>query len=708
MNAKLLAPLLRFALCVFAASAQAQPAKTPEVRPVKAGEFLVDPPTLINLGFEWVISGDDNHNAKVEVSYRKKGTTEWKSALPMMRIYHEHTYWGSAKRDDHIINVVQPNMFAGSILDLESGTAYEARFILSDPDGVSGEATHIVTVSTRKEPKPATGGHVYHVYPYGWNGPRETNSYIGLNCAYNYHCLGGDESFADRPRVVAGDIILVHAGIYQSFQDIYGRQSSTRPVEGTYYLFGQGTAEKPIVIKAAGDGPVVFDGRGNFTLFNVANSKYNYFEGITFRNTEIAIQAGVQFFTGAIGLTVKHCRFENINQGINDSNSASRDFYIADNYFIGRNDPNHLQGWNGAFWDQFNFIDGQTFPVPLKSYTAVRVYGQGHVMAYNYVANFHDGIDVETYGNPDGTDAVKGPFYPPHDFLDRRTVSIDYLNNYMTNMHDNSFEIDGSMHNIRVMRNIMINSASHPFCNQPSIGGPVYWVRNIAYNAPFGSVRMSSGAPGVWFINNTIFSEFNAPTSANLHMFNNLILGENAITGNDFKEENHPPIFQVNTYTSYDEIDYNGYRPNPGAVAAFVWNAPAPGMMQDYRELTGSIDGTGPATDPIPNTLAKHQYTTLADYSAGTHNDQHSVLVDYADFMNVKQLDARDIKTVQKLYDAKDMDFRLKPGSAPVDKGKVIPNVTDGYTGSAPDLGALEVGIPVPHYGPRPETPETE
>jgi hypothetical protein len=54
------------------------------------------------------------------------------------------------------------------------------------------------------------------------------------------------------------------------------------------------------------------------------------------------------------------------------------------------------------------------------------------------------------------------------------------------------------------------------------------------------------------------------------------------------------------------------------------------------------------------------------------------------------------------------MDFRLKPGSAPVDKGKIIPNVTDGYTGSAPDLGALEVGMPVPRYGPRPDTPETE
>jgi hypothetical protein len=32
----------------------------------------------------------------------------------------------------------------------------------------------------------------------------------------------------------------------------------------------------------------------------------------------------------------------------------------------------------------------------------------------------------------------------------------------------------------------------------------------------------------------------------------------------------------------------------------------------------------------------------------------------------------------------------------------VIPNVNDGFAGSAPDLGALEVGQPLPIYGPRP------
>ena len=47
------------------------------------------------------------------------------------------------------------------------------------------------------------------------------------------------------------------------------------------------------------------------------------------------------------------------------------------------------------------------------------------------------------------------------------------------------------------------------------------------------------------------------------------------------------------------------------------------------------------------------------------------------------------------------IDLTLRPGSAAIDAGTVIPNVTDGFTGAAPDLGAYEFGKPIPHYGPR-------
>ena len=55
-----------------------------------------------------------------------------------------------------MFNLKTPNMFAGSILDLEEDTAYDVRLTLSDPDG--GAAVRTATVKTRAEPKPASGG----------------------------------------------------------------------------------------------------------------------------------------------------------------------------------------------------------------------------------------------------------------------------------------------------------------------------------------------------------------------------------------------------------------------------------------------------------------------------------------------------------------------------------------------------------------------
>jgi hypothetical protein len=322
----------------------------------------------------------------------------------------------------------------------------------------------------------------------------------------------------------------------------------------------------------------------------------------------------------------------------------------------------------------------------------VRLYGSGHVVAYNYVANFHDGIDVETYGDPDGNTpdptAANGPYYPARRNWRLRPVAIDFYNNYMTNFHDNAFEADGSMHNVRIMRNMMLNSASHPMCNQPDLGGPIYWIRNIMYNAPGGSTRLTSGSAGAVFLNNTILTETAAGSSANVHWMNNLMLGQNSA----------PAIFSVQTYTSYSSSDYNGFRPNPGAEISFQWNSPQAGMLQDYRDLLAS---TGSDQSPANTVLAVRRFQTLAEYSAATGQDAHSLTLDYDIFEHVPRLDAGDLASIQKLYDAKDLDFRLRPGSAAIDRGAVIANVTDGFNGAAPDLGALEAGQPLPHYGPR-------
>ena len=125
---------------------------------------------------------------------------------------------------------------------------------------------------TRPEPKPATGGKVYHVYPVGYTGTRTEPAFTGLMCAYNYYCGAGDTAPGGRPRVKPGDVILMHGGTYAYRYETYANQTTinaTTTFEGTYYLTADGTPERPIVIKAAGDGEVIIDGRDNFNLFNV-------------------------------------------------------------------------------------------------------------------------------------------------------------------------------------------------------------------------------------------------------------------------------------------------------------------------------------------------------------------------------------------------------------------------------------------------------
>ena len=190
-----LALTLLGSLCSYPTHAQDADSITP-------GEFLVNNPTLINLGFEWHVAGDSNRNAAVTVSFRKAGDGDWQEAMPMLRLHGEVTF------QENIWNMVAPNMFAGSILDLEEGTVYEARFEMSDPDGVNGTADQTVTVSTRTEPMPAAGG-------------------------------AGDTAPGGRPRVKPGDIILMHAGTYAYYYEFYAnntRYNATTTFEGTHYL----------------------------------------------------------------------------------------------------------------------------------------------------------------------------------------------------------------------------------------------------------------------------------------------------------------------------------------------------------------------------------------------------------------------------------------------------------------------------------------
>jgi hypothetical protein len=616
----------------------------------RPGRFHVEHPTLLNLGFEWLIEGDANRNATVEVRFRKTGTAEWRPALPLLRIGGERVY-----RLRESMTYTVPEGFAGSILNLEPATSYECEFTMKDPDGVTGQTEQRVTVATRGEPKSYSGGRILHVYPADHEGPKQEPSFIGIKAAY-YGEGRGDWTAVRMTKAQPGDTILVHAGLYRPERLNYVDPLSA-PFTGSWSLSLKGTAEKPITIKGAGDGEAIFDGAGNHKLFDVMATEHHIFEGLTFRNTEVAIFAGEKEVLGAVALTVRNCRFEDIGVAVWTENAGSRDFYIADNLFLGREDQMRLIGWNQAGMRTAGIYPSHQ----LRSFFAVKVYGPGHVIAHNAIAYFHDAICISTYGPPDADP-------------ERRASSIDIYNNDIHLTNDDFIESDGGAHNIRVFQNRGVNAAHNGFSAQPMFGGPVYFFRNLLYQVPAGGAFKFSAKPaGILVYHNTLIGEQTArETYSNVHWRNNLFLGRDT--------PNRGIMTWANATPNYSS-DYNGYRPNRNARDQYSWLAPAPGSVA-YE----------------PKDADWRSYGTLADFQKATGQEAHGIEVDFDVF---ESMQAPDPARRYHVYHSMDLNFRLKAGGKAVDAGVLLPTINGNFTGKAPDLGALEAGQPEPHYGPR-------
>ena len=156
----------------------------------------------------------------------------------------------------------------------------------------------------------------------------------------------------------------------------------------------------------------------------------------------------------------------------------------------------------------------------------------------------------------------------------------------MTNFHDNPIETDGGMHNIRVMRNLMLNSASHAFCNQPSIGGPTYWIRNIAYHLPGGSRRLTGGSAGVLFYNNTILSETAARRRLE-HALAQQPVPRRELGAGDLRRQHASRTTPRRTTTASVRI--------PVRAVSFAWNSPPPTRAADYTRADDAAAQGGAA-----------------------------------------------------------------------------------------------------------------
>ena len=216
----------------------------------KPGEFITEPATLISLGFEWRIEGDDNRNARVDGVLPQEGRAgvEGGAAAAAHRQRAHQRERAAVRRR----RTGSPE--ASSISSRPRTTSADSCCRIRTASMASRNRS--CTVRTRAEPKPAAGRQgLSRLSSRTITGERQEPAFTGLLAAYYTGSSHSDNFNTYPPRVQPGDTILVHAGLYKDDRYRYGGGLGTVS-SGTYFLTQSGTAEQPIVIKAAGDGEV--------------------------------------------------------------------------------------------------------------------------------------------------------------------------------------------------------------------------------------------------------------------------------------------------------------------------------------------------------------------------------------------------------------------------------------------------------------------
>lgn len=274
--------------------------------------------------------------------------------------------------------------------------------------------------------------------------------------------------------------------------------------------------------------------------------------------------------------------------------------------------------------------------------------GPGHVVEHNYVAGFRDCLSTQEPG-AQGEDHY----------------SIDFLHNEVRDCADDGIEADYCEHNCRVIGNRFTNVFMMASA-QPSYGGPTYFIRNAGYNVLGSAFKLHNSTVGDVILHNTVVRHGDA------FAVNTDAVFERTLTRN-------------NLFLGGQGGSYGGYNTGNGRVLS-VQSA---GATVDF-----DYDAFGSATGTFTGRFRGVSFNGLEEMRTMT-TEAHAIEVDYEVF-------AATIAYPSPPFPPKDAsDLRPAAGSAVVDVGVALPNVNDGYLGSAPDLGAYEQGAPLPAYGPR-------
>jgi Right handed beta helix region len=268
-----------------------------------------------------------------------------------------------------------------------------------------------------------------------------------------------------------------------------------------------------------------------------------------------------------------------------------------------------------------------------------------------------NGYSVESFGHVVAHNRISNTA----DGISNGTYNIDVYGNDIFDVSDDGFEGDPGGANIRVWGNRIHNAAHNGISYQPQNGSPWYILRNQLAGFMEAPFKFRTTDRSV-IAHNTIVMWGKMICCSDAHLLRSIVRNNVwvSVSGGQIWDFG-PAVRDWRTDFDNDGFDWGGstapFRYGGTAYSSLASFAAASGLEPNGRQISRSacfaaLNVPGPAPVPIP----PHHMT-------------------------------------------------LKTGCNAVDAGAVLPNINDGFAGSAPDLGAYELGQPLPAYGPRGAAP---
>ncbi len=599
------------------------------------------------------VNGDANRNATVNLQWRRVGEPAFHPAQPLVRVDASH--------------------LVGSLFHLLPATAYEISATLSDPDGVSGAATRTTSASTRADTLPEPSLRTLYVATTG------SDDHDGLSPA---HALRSLQRAADLAQ--PGDLVRVAPGRYHESVDIAHSGSAAQPI--VFRGDGSGVVLDGSTTLAAGTpwvalGGGVFRTPLGFDTAHVVSEQgrlFRYASASALQTLAAGAPGGFWFDAGTRQLSIKfadgsspathtlavadldtaftvdglaHVRIENFDIRHYGSDEYGKGVYLRRSSDCIVRNNRFLDLGSAGIWvkggsrhriedNDFRDTSITQWPWPVtKGSTAENNailftddIGRGNVIRRNQTDGSFNGIA------PCGSQPPAGGF----------SNETDVYRNVLRHHNDDALEPDGYCANLRIFDN-RISDSHMGISVAPTSPGPVWIVRNIGWNIGNTRSHVLDGYLSSFLKINSGYAEQVGP----LLMYHNTIATTVAST---------EALYLLNPGNASTLRSRN----NLYAATRDVWVKVNPiAVDADYDLLHSSDDGS------FVRWMGTH-YANLAALRSGLG------------------LELNGLSAPPRLSAAENGNFLPLPDSPVIDRGVVLPGINDGFSGAAPDIGAIE------------------